>query len=276
MRNAFRDFFRRRRVKRHFARNGNVFSYHGLSVEVPASTGIGLCNALLRNKYEASEAAMILAYLPPNVPVIELGGSLGIVSRLVRSRLRADIRHLVLEANPEIIDVCRGNALRGAPPGMSEVLNAALFHDAKVVEFKLGHEIHNNSLYGDGLHCRLVKVPAVTLADLLERIGTPEHFVLISDIEGGEFAIFEHEAALLSRLTVGIIELHPRIYGSMGRSEAELLDLCAASGLEVMDRRHNVIVIRPVPRRAGKSLALVEGLNRDDNRIDEVGAAHRK
>lgn len=122
MRNAFRDFFRRRRLARHVARNGHRYIYHGLEVEVPGAAGattdaalLGVRNALLRQKYERDEAAMIMRHLPSGLPVIELGGSLGVVSRLLRSRLKPETPHLIVEANFDLIAICKANAEKGQP-----------------------------------------------------------------------------------------------------------------------------------------------------------------
>ncbi|MCV0397599.1 MAG: hypothetical protein K5872_20515 [Rhizobiaceae bacterium] len=118
MRNAFRDFFRRRRVARHLAEHGPVFDYHGLTVTVPPEAGLSAMNALIRGKYERDEAALILKHLPSDQPVIELGGSLGVVSKLAASRLAPGTPHLIVEANEDLLPACRANAGEGLRSSM--------------------------------------------------------------------------------------------------------------------------------------------------------------
>lgn len=243
-RNAFRDFFRRRRVARHIAAHGPAFIYHGLEVVVPASAGLAAMNALLRGKYESEEADLIARHLPAELPVIELGGSLGVVSRLIRSRLAPATRHLVVEANPDLIAACSRNALAGAAPDTTDVLNAALFHDGPEARFRIGEETHSNALDSGAGEGRVVSVPAVTLGDLHERIGSPSRFALVADIEGAEFALFENDAETLAKAALAIVELHPREYAKSGTSEAELIRLIEATGLKVAERRADVVLLK--------------------------------
>lgn len=244
MRNAFRDFFRRIRVSRHLATHGPVFDYHGLAVTLPDDAGLSVFNALLRRKYEREEAALIIDHLPPDLPVIELGGSLGVVSRLIGSRLAPETRHLVVEANPDLIAACSANAKRQAVPGATEVINAALYYDGPTARFRIGSEAHSNALdIGTGAG-RVVDVPAVTLADLHKRLGTPAAFTLVADIEGAEYDLFAREAATLAHVAVAIVELHPRDYARGGRSEAALTALIEAAGLTVAERRADVVLLR--------------------------------
>ncbi len=96
--------------------------------KLPPRAGLGVRSSLLRDKYERDEAAMILRHLPADLPVIELGGSLGVISALIRSRLSPGTRHLIVEANPALIEICAGNAA-GKADGLSEVVNAAVHYD---------------------------------------------------------------------------------------------------------------------------------------------------
>ena len=102
MRHGFRDFFRRMRVGRHRRRHGLTFFYHGTEVTVPPECGLGPANSLLRNKYERDEAAMILKHLPTDLLVIELGGSLGIISSLIRDRIKRKKTHDTIKRGDNI------------------------------------------------------------------------------------------------------------------------------------------------------------------------------
>lgn len=242
-RNAFRDFLRRRRVAGHFARNGEVFDFHGVSVRLPRHVDVAAANALIRGKYEQEEAALIAKYLPAELPVIELGGSLGVVSALIRSRLRPAVRHLIVEANPRLIDVCSANAAAGGQGDATEVIHGAVYYDGPVARFGIAKEVHASAV-GQGGSAELVEVPAISLAELFRKLGSPERFVLVSDIEGAEFDLFDHEAETLAHVELAIVELHPRNYAAQGRSEADLLRNASAAGLQVVERLSDVVLLR--------------------------------
>ena len=248
MRNAFRDFFRRRRVSRHLAGNGPVFEYHGLKVTIPPEAGLSAMNALLRGKYERDEAALILRHLPSDRPVIELGGSLGVVSALVASRLEPGTPHMVVEANEDLVSACRANAGGGAT-----VVHAALAYQAAVVRFRIGADIHASALDAGLVGGELRDVPAVTLSELLDRIGDPRSFVLVADIEGAEFAMFEREALALSRCVLAIVEIHPGAFASSGHSEDDFMALAGQAGLVAIDRSADVVVLARRDQPSGRS-----------------------
>jgi FkbM family methyltransferase len=218
---AFRDFFRRRRVRRHVARNGLVFDFHGQKVTLPALDNPGFASALLRGKYEAEEAELIRLYLPPTLPVIELGGSFGIVSRLIASKLARGTPHIVVEANPQLIGICTLNAAGG--PAATEIVEAAIAYGGPQAAFHVTGDVHSNRLAGDGDAGASVTVPAISLAQLVTRIGTPETFTLISDIEGGELEMIRREPDVLAQAGTVIMELHPKLYPAGAADEAALL-----------------------------------------------------
>lgn len=252
-RNVFRDVLRSIRVARHLRRHGPVFDYRGLAVHVPPGAGLSAMNALVRGKYERAEASMIERHLPPGLPVIELGGSLGVVSRLVRARIGPDARHLVVEANADLIAICRRNATDGAGEGATEVLLAALHHGGPEARFRIGRDIHSNALDAGEGGGELRTVPAVTLSMLVERLGDPAAYSLVADVEGAEYVLFEREGEALSRAAVVIVEIHPRRFAAMGGSEAAFMALAARAGLALIDRQDDVLVLtpegsRPVPR----------------------------
>jgi len=242
-RNAFRDFLRRRRVARHFARYGDVFDFHGVAVRLPPDVDVAAANALIRGKYEQEEATLISNHLPDNIPVIELGGSLGVVSALIRSKLRPDARHVIVEANPKLIGICKTNAQVGMGGGWTEIVHGAVFYDGPVARFGIANEVHASAI-GPAASGETIEVPAVKLAELYRQLGSPESFVLVSDVEGAEYDLFAHETETLRHVELAIVELHPRSYAAQGRSEADLLRNAAAAGLQVAERLSDVVLLR--------------------------------
>jgi hypothetical protein len=66
----------------------------------------------------------------------------------------------------------------------------------------------------------------------------------VSDIEGGEFAIFERDGEALAGLRLAILEVHPDAYAADGRSADQFMALVAAHGFRVVDRQADVLVLR--------------------------------
>lgn len=230
-----RDFFRWRRVRRHVARHGWVFDFHGVAVRLPLMDSPGCANALLRGTYESEEAAFIAGHLPVDRPVIELGGSLGIVSALIGSRLEAGVPHLIVEANPALVEACAENAGIARRPA-AELRQAAVFYDGPVARFSAGGHVHANRLAKQGDDAGVIEVGAVTLESLWRGIGAPEGFTLVCDIEGGEAAMIHAEAEVLAHAGVVIMELHPGNYAAGHETEATLIAAMATAGLVLRER----------------------------------------
>lgn len=210
---AIRDFFRRRRVARHVAQHGWEFDYQGLRVRLPEGTDAAVASALLRDKYEAEEMRMIRNHLPTDRPVIELGGSLGVVSAVIGDHLDAETRHLVVEANPYLQQICVENAHAPHKSQALELLQAAVSYGDATVKFQVAKNPHASGLKlrsgSDSLET--VEVPATTLAALHDKLHRPDGFSLVCDIEGGEADMIEHDSATIAQAGVIIMELHPTI-----------------------------------------------------------------
>src|SRR5579885_2870151 len=59
--------------------------------------------------YEGEEMLLVKRHLPADLPIIELGGSLGVLSCLTNRRLRNPRKHWVIEANPTLIPLLEKN-----------------------------------------------------------------------------------------------------------------------------------------------------------------------
>ena len=218
-----RDFLRRRRIARHVARHGYTFDFHGLSVRIPSDSPPGVGNALLRKKYEMEEAEFVQRHLDPSLPVVELGGSIGVLSSLIQSRLAAGVRHVVVEANPALIDICRQNATQ-RPGSGAEVINAAVGYGASHLAFAIGDNIHSNRLAKPGdTREQVIKVPAITLAELVNSLGDTAGYSLVCDIEGGELDLMRNEWDQVKKATLVIMELHPRVYPN-GSDDTQMIE----------------------------------------------------
>jgi FkbM family methyltransferase len=179
--------------------------------------------------YEGHELALIKQFLPTDLPIIELGGSLGVVACLTNRYLSDPTKHWVIEANPTLIPLLERN--RALNRCEFHVLPVALGYDREVL-FYLAPD-HRTSRAGDQLSAsEEVTVPARTLASIAAQAGFGL-FGLVCDIEGGEFDLLEHELNyLVEHVPWMIVELHNFTFrGDAGVQRA--LNLLMSNGYSV-------------------------------------------
>ncbi len=192
---------------------GNTVSIDGARFFVGAPViGTAAKSHLLLGDYENGERAAITRLLDPSLPVIELGGCLGVVASLTNRRLLRRDRHVVVEAQPELVPVLRENRDRNG--AKFEIVHAAVAYGCETVEFhEGGHFLSGRLSRRAG---RRFTVPAVTLAGLLDRFRF-DRCTLICDIEGAESDVIQKDrAALEDRVATLIIEWHPYVTGAEG------------------------------------------------------------
>ena len=222
---------------------GERYAVHGVQVSVPTTVSPAVRYSLMRGRYENAEAVAVRKYLRPGANVIELGGCLGVLSKIIRSAIGESGRHIVVEANPALIATCSGNAVNPAAADRTTVVHAAVAYGvANTARFFFGHNEHVGRLATDK-DGGLTEVPAVTLSTLAARWPQSEPFSLVCDIEGAEFALFEHEASVLARVQHVILEIHPMVFRAQGKSEEQFLALVAQRGFRVLERDKDVVVL---------------------------------
>src|SRR5829696_6714097 len=189
---------------------GNIVQADGLrfSVAHPAITR-GVKGLFLLNRYERPEREALKTCIDPTLPVIELGASIGVISCLTNKRLLDPSKHVVVEANPDLIPLLESN--RQCNGCSFTVLHAALSYSANEVEFLISDSILASSATQMDSRFRVsrkVKVPTVTLKGILERFGFPK-CTLICDIECGEVELVEQEIETIKEhVSTIMMEIH--------------------------------------------------------------------
>lgn len=173
----------------------------------------GLKALFLFDRYEREERIAVRRHLDPSQPVIELGGSIGVVACTTNQRLRDPTRHLVVEANPQLLDVLERHRVRNGC--RFRVVHRALAYDQPQVRF-YGND---NFLVGSttptarASAAHAFDVRTTTLEALLDEHGF-ERCTLICDIEGGEVEMVRRELEVIRRRVGTIImETHARAAG---------------------------------------------------------------
>lgn len=221
----------------------DVFSPHGLPVRIPRSADGTLRYTLARRRpYELPEANLIRAYISPDMPVVELGGCMGVVSATIRHRIGPRARHVVVEAIPELAAICRVNASAGAEPGATVVIEAAVdYSGSPTVTFATGHSAHVGHVATSGEPG--ITVGTITLSALASEMPAGS-FALVCDIEGGELALFEHDAQTLARVDVLVLETHPHVYPNGDQDLRRLLERIESLGLRQVAEMEQVYGFR--------------------------------
>jgi len=206
---------------------------------IPEHVSLGILEAIVDGSYESAECELIGRYLPNDKPVIELGGCLGLVSCFVANMLRSDIQHIVVEANPTLIEACRHNATLGGTRSATDVLQNAVAYDETQVAFKVGNNVHVGKLSKSG-DTGTILVEPIRLEKLVDQIAPTGAYSRICDIEGAELDLFEHEAEALKRCGTMVVELHPEVCEVRGQTMEDAIEMVRDTGLKLIAQDHNV------------------------------------
>jgi FkbM family methyltransferase len=164
---------------------------------------------LITNKYESAERHAVVRYLRRDLPVIEFGGSMGVVACVTNKRLTDPTAHVVVEANPLAIPRLEYN--RNLNGCRFEIVNRAVAYGADSVTFRPSSDLAGSSITRDGDEPP-VTVPTVALGDLAHDRGF-NRFGLVCDIEGLEYDLVCQEADVLRNADTIILETHARYIG---------------------------------------------------------------
>lgn len=223
------------RIRRDFwylVRKRNL-SVHGVPVYVPPTIPWDIFKQIIRGTYEAAENRLIERHLDSLTPVVELGGSIGIISAVIRRKLSPDTPMTVVEANPNIVGLCERNVRMAAGP--VRVVNAAVSYGPDKVTFDASDDYLSGKIARDGTSGS-IRVDTVTLEDVCDGL---DRFTLVMDIEGAEYDVFRNGTEALQHCRLAIVEIHP----DAEQAEADFFALAAMHGFEVIDREADVIVL---------------------------------
>lgn len=200
-------------VQEKLGRSTEFFEPHGVPVFIPEDGDVDLRYKLSRkHPYEEPEALMIREFIQPNTNVVELGGCYGIISALIRRIVGPDAKHVIVELNKELVDVCFRNAANEANDGATEIVNAAIDYSGNAtVEFSTGKNAHAGHVARNGEAGQSIGTTTLTQISDMMPDGP---FALVCDIEGAEIEMFNSEEAVFSRIHTIILETHPRVYSS--------------------------------------------------------------
>lgn len=178
------------------------------------------------NRYETGECLTAQKLLKPGDRVLELGAGVGLVST-ISSRVPGIEAILTIEAHPELIPVIRETHRINNVTTVELRNGLATNADQPAQNFYVRKDFWGSSMEPDSRpYAYIAQVPAFSLAGLIEEFKPT---VIIADIEGGEYDLFD--GADLSGVRLIMLELHPRVYGPSG--EKKILDQVEETGLKI-------------------------------------------
>jgi FkbM family methyltransferase len=198
---------------------------------------------LLDGRYELPERRAVKKHLRRDLPVIELGGALGVVACVTNKLLAQPSAHVVVEANPLAIPPLTVN--KEANHCAFEIVNRAIAYGVDSVTFNPTVDIASNSIESDGTQLygteQPVTVQAVQLGSLVAEHGFAR-FSLVCDIEGKEYDLVCHEIEVLKKADVIVMETHARIIGE--DKNRDLISKLKGIGFEIVEEEGFVITMR--------------------------------
>jgi FkbM family methyltransferase len=193
---------------------------------------------LITNRYESAERHAVVRYLKRDIPVVELGGSMGVVACVTNKLLIDPTLHVVVEANPMAIPQLELN--RKLNGRQFEIVNRAIAYGVDSVTFRPSTDLAGSSITRDGDQSP-VTVNTVSLGALVHDRGF-KRFNLVCDIEGLEYDLVCQEPAVLKNADTIIRETHARYIGEekFGVMMTKLQEL----GLKIVDQIGFVVVLQ--------------------------------
>jgi FkbM family methyltransferase len=190
-------------------------------------------SALFVGLHELDERTLLRRWLPADLPVVEFGGGLGVVSCATNRKLCHRENHIVVEANPAIIPVLERNRdLNGC---QFQLVNKALAYDTETIEFDIQPNFLSSRIGRDP--ARAVSVPTTSLKTIADAAGFDQMSV-ICDTEGAEATLVERELdTLRQRVRFLLVEIHPGFLGNAAASR--LVETLQASGFTLRERAHD-------------------------------------
>lgn len=211
-----------------------IYDGKGL-LSLPENAPPDVASAIFFRVYERPERLMVRRWLPQQVDCIELGASLGVVSREILQTIESNQTYVGVEASPELAPFARKNIEALKKQTHAIVVNKAISYSSTGLRFETG---------GDHLGGRVVSsgdssdnlIATTTLQDVLSS-NKIQSFSLVMDIEGMEYELLDKESESLAGCVCIIAELH----GS-DQKKAWFQQELKSVGFSLVDSKHNVVV----------------------------------
>lgn len=189
--------------------------------------------------YEKQEAKFIQKYISNDLPVIELGASIGVISCITARKVFPQNVYSV-EASPSLIRIIENN-LKLNQIDNCKVLNLALGSNTEVF-FTPGKD-NTVGTISDNRNENSVSVKCLPLSGIASSLKL-QKFNLICDIEGSETDFLFGDPESLMACELMIIELHDTVARGNWVSAERLKERIVALGFSLLDSHGPVVVAK--------------------------------
>ncbi len=164
--------------------------------------------------YERGETRFINKYLNPNLDVIELGCSLGIVSSHLIHKLQNGSQLILIEPNPYLQQTIKENVSKHNPNNIRfQLLNYAVGYGSKNVRLNITNDSTASKIVNDDFNVgKSIMVETISLNSVVNKFKLSD-YALVCDIEGSEIEWILNEGESLKNCRQLLIELHAVNYG---------------------------------------------------------------
>jgi len=188
--------------------------------------------------YESAEIRLINKFLNPDLPVIELGGSLGIISSFILHKLNSNSSLTVVEANASLVPTIEKNIKRHNSKNIpTTIIQKAIAYSNAFIYMDITNDNTTSHISENDESGTLV-------ATIQLNSITPEKpYTLVCDIEGAEVALLKEDKKALKNCVQLFIELHETTYNGRFYSYEDLINLLIMNGFIFRSRDGNVIFL---------------------------------
>lgn len=184
---------------------GRAFDRLG-RVATPRKARADTIGAIVHGVYEYPERVLIGRWLPTNMDCVELGCSIGVISRVILSKLQPDCLLVAVEASQELLDLAERNVETAGFSSRFVPFVGAVHYDGDSVLFTHNND-HIRGKIADLDQVAGLEIPCVTLKQIIQK-NNLKRFSLVMDIEGSEFDLIEKDPESLTGCQVIVAELH--------------------------------------------------------------------
>lgn len=173
--------------------NGNCI----IDTDCPTVTGATKAR-IFWGIYETPEIAFVKKYLNPELDVIELGSSIGVLASHVGKKINSSCKLICVEANPILLKTLQKNLELNITKPNVNIVHAAIdyVYEQNWVEFTISNNSLDSGIKDIKLQKEKIKVATTTLSNIISKYGI-DNYTLICDIEGAEYDLFMNENEVL-------------------------------------------------------------------------------
>ena len=182
-----------------------VLSFNGIKLNISDNLEKNVLRTLYVGDYEKRELETVKSQLESDDVVMELGTGLGLISSFCASKIGSE-KVFTYEANPQLEPYIRNNyKLNNVSPNLNIVM---LGKSSGSQSFYVNKEFWASSTVRQSYEDKEITIPVKSFNEEIRKINPT---LLIIDIEGGEYELFQH--ADLHNVKKVCIELHNDVLG---------------------------------------------------------------